>query len=228
RKVRPATAMRSIQAFSVDGMPKLYIGTPITTMVADRNCSRTRADSSASAGSAFARLAPVRWGRGLLSRSRYSTSRPGWRACHWATMAALSSRLTELAPSALESRCSSFMAVLLSLWAATPRTGHSFHRCANGIKVVIWHHLLRLWRQRHAGPERPLLLRHGRRARRLRRRRARTGHPQVAPEPPHQPAGDRPRRSPVAAFHPSFRRYRRGHERASPRAVHACRGPGCT
>src|SRR5690606_11843667 len=219
--------MRSIQAFRVEGMLKLYIGAPITTTSAARNCSSTRSASATAAGSALARLAPVRWGRGSLSRSRYSTSRPGWRACQLATMAALSSRLTELAPRALESRCRSFMRCSLSDGAAAwPRSEHSLHRCTDGIKVVRWHHLLRLWRSRHAGPERPLLLRHGGRAWRFRRGRARAGYPQVAPEPPHQPARDRPWRAPAAAFHPPLRGHRRGHERLSPCTDHADRGPG--
>src|SRR5690606_10820050 len=99
--------------------------------------------SAASAASLRARLAPVRWGRGSASRSRYSTLSPGCCADHCATMAALSSRLTELAPRALESRWRSFMAGD-PCWRRC-RGGPSFDRCAGGIKVVRWHLLLRPW-----------------------------------------------------------------------------------
>src|SRR5690606_38804388 len=126
-------------------MPKLYIGTPMTTTSAARNCSSTRSASAASAASLRARLAPVRWGRGSASRSRYSTLSPGCCADHCATIAALSSRLTELAPRALESRWRSFM-----LWDSCLRRWHgrpSFDRCAGVIQVVRWHFLLRPWRR---------------------------------------------------------------------------------
>ena len=49
-KVFPATASRSIQAFRVDGMPKLYIGAPITTTSASRNSCNTRPASAVSVG----------------------------------------------------------------------------------------------------------------------------------------------------------------------------------
>jgi len=39
--VLPATAIRSIQALSWLGMPKLYMGAPITTTSAPRNSSST-------------------------------------------------------------------------------------------------------------------------------------------------------------------------------------------
>ena len=65
-----ATATRSIQAFRVDGMLKLYIGAPITTMSAARNCSSTCSASAASAASALASELLRRCGTGLASRSR--------------------------------------------------------------------------------------------------------------------------------------------------------------
>ncbi|KAG1322995.1 hypothetical protein G6F61_015177 [Rhizopus arrhizus] len=69
-KVRPATATRSIQAFSGDGMLKLYIGAPITTMSASRNCCITCSASVASAASVLANELLRRCGTGLASRSR--------------------------------------------------------------------------------------------------------------------------------------------------------------
>src|SRR3546814_17999934 len=92
--------MRSIQALSVDGIEKLYIGAPITTISASMNCCSACSDSSARAGSALARPLPSRWGRGSESRSRYWTDIHGTSARQRATMAALSSRAAELAPRA--------------------------------------------------------------------------------------------------------------------------------
>lgn len=52
------------------------------------------------------------------------------------------------------------------------------------------------------------------------------GHSQVAPEPAHQPVGNRPGCTPAAAFDAPLRGDRRGHERAPPCADDAGRGPG--
>src|SRR3546814_13001090 len=54
--------MRSIQALSVEGIEKLYIGAPITTTSASRNCCSACSDSSDRAGSALTRRLPPEGG----------------------------------------------------------------------------------------------------------------------------------------------------------------------
>src|SRR3546814_17380039 len=85
-----------------------------------------------------------------------------------------------------------------------------------------------IWNYNHAGPQRPLLLFRRRRPRWLRRSRTPAGAYQLAPEPAHQPAGNRVGRAPAAAFHAPIRGHRRPPGRVSPRAADAGRRPGRT
>src|SRR5712672_2231522 len=104
--------MRSIHALSWLGMPKLYIGAPMTRMSAPRNSSSTSlppssaiptAPAGAFAGRTVGRRLLSRCGIGLASRSRRTTSRPGIAAFSAATNAAESWREAEFAPVMLES-----------------------------------------------------------------------------------------------------------------------------
>src|ERR1700739_4338541 len=92
-----AIAMWSIHALSWLGMPKLYIGAPMTRMSALRNSSSTSlppssaiptAPAGAFAGRPVGRRLRSRCGIGLASRSRRITSRPGIAAFSAATNAA--------------------------------------------------------------------------------------------------------------------------------------------
>src|SRR5690606_12937122 len=98
----------SIHALSVEGMEKLYMGAPTTTTSASRNSTSASSARAASTSSLPARLPEDRWGRGSRARSRRTTSSSGSCACQRATMAAVSSRLTDWSPVMLESTCSSF------------------------------------------------------------------------------------------------------------------------
>src|SRR5436190_2990224 len=89
----PARAMWSKYAFSVDGMPKLYIGRPSTTTSARFNSSISASEPSATAvcsgvrSPGLARKAPKRaasrCGIGSRARSRTMTWPPGFAARHF-------------------------------------------------------------------------------------------------------------------------------------------------
>src|SRR5262245_2973844 len=106
--------MRSIHALSCDGMPKLYMGAPITTMSAARNSSTMELSAKPS---------NVRFGSGSATSSRRTTRASGITALNWSTSDLLIVRLTLLSPLMLLSICRIVIGFSVSLSIAFPSRG---------------------------------------------------------------------------------------------------------